>query len=51
VGTQLELEWMRVQISLLLEIRLIIFANVMVDQGYGHNQGYIFTAVLVKNFE
>ena len=42
---------MRVQISLDLEIKLIVFAHIMIDQSEGHQQWDISFAVLLKYFQ
>jgi len=48
---QLELQRMGIEIGLLLEIGLVIFAHVMVEQGYGHDQRNMSILVLAKNFK
>ena len=42
---------MRIEVVLIYEIPLVIFANVMVQQGNGHDQGYIAHTVVINDLQ
>ena len=43
---ELELHGVRVQIVLILEIRLVVLAHIMVEQGDGYDQRHVSVPVL-----
>lgn len=49
--SQLELQWVGVQIVLLLEVRLIIEAYVVIDEGDGHDEGNMPLAIVVDDLQ
>ena len=48
---ELQFQGMGVQVVLLLQIGLVIFAHVMVDQRDGHDQGQITPPVMINNIQ
>ena len=51
MGAKFELHGMRIKIGLLLEIGLIVFAHIVVDQGDRHDQWDQLIAVIFEYFE
>ena len=49
--SQFQRHRVRVQVHLLLEVGLVVFAHVMVQQGDRHDQREILFAVLVQNLQ
>ena len=49
--TEFELQWMRVEIILLLQIGLIVLANVMVEQSYRYDQRYQLVAIILQDIK
>ena len=48
---QLQFHRVRVQIKLLLQIRLLIFPHIVINQGNRHDQGQLTPAVSVDDFQ
>ena len=46
--SELELYRMRVQVGLLFEVRLVVFAHIVFDQSKGHDKGDIAFPVLIE---
>ena len=49
--SQLELQGVWLQIVLLLKVRLIIEAYVVIDEGYGHDEGDMPLAIEVNDLQ
>jgi hypothetical protein len=48
---ELQFHRMRMEVKLLLQIGLMIFANIVVDQGNGYHQGHIALTVIIDNLK
>lgn len=45
-----ELQGVGIKIVLPLQVSLVIFPHIMIDQGHGHNEGDKAAMVIIKNF-